>query len=132
MNQKKQFGELCYNMRTSFHKRNLPHIQPLGGTFFVTYNLAGSIPREVLDKWKAEYDEEKTKIMQFSKDIENDLERFGKLDFAKRDKFLDTYMYLIQGYTLFYFANKFVKKTGFIVSTFPEAKEKLKELIENS
>src|SRR5688572_13811217 len=28
------------------------------------------------------------------------------------DKFLDTYMYLIQGYTLFFFANKFVKKVG--------------------
>lgn len=78
-------------MRTSFHKRNLPHIQLLGGTFFVTYNLAGSIPREILDQWKAEYDEEKMKIIQFSKDIENDLERLGKLDFAKRDKFLDTY-----------------------------------------
>lgn len=78
-------------MRTSFHKRNLPHIQPLGGTFFVTYNLAGSIPREVLDQWKAEYEEQKTDILLHSKDKDADLDKLGKLDFAKRDKFLDNY-----------------------------------------
>ncbi len=78
-------------MKTSFHKRNLLHIQPLGGTFFVTYNLAGSIPREVLDQWKAEYDEQKTAILLHSKDKDSDLEKLGKLDFAKRDKFLDNY-----------------------------------------
>lgn len=43
------------------------------------------------------------------------LDFLGVKEFApynRVDKFLDTYMYLIQGYTLFYFANKFVKKTG--------------------
>ena len=38
----------------SFYRRNLPHIQPPGATFFVTFHLAGSLPRRVLQQWKAE------------------------------------------------------------------------------
>ena len=37
-----------------FYRRNLPHIQPPGATFFVTFHLAGSLPRTVLQQWKAE------------------------------------------------------------------------------
>ena len=37
-----------------FYRRNLPHIQPPGATFFVTFHLAGSLPRSVLQQWKAE------------------------------------------------------------------------------
>ena len=78
-------------MKTDFHRRNLPHIQPLGGTFFVTYNLAGSIPKEVLARWAAEYEEQKSAILRTSENKDDDLERLGKLDFAKRDKFFDSY-----------------------------------------
>ena len=74
-----------------FYKRHLPHLQPLGGTFFVTFNLNGSIPKEILDKWKEAYAFEKEKITRFSENKSADFERLGKLDFAKRDKFLDSY-----------------------------------------
>lgn len=37
-----------------FYRRNLPHIQPPGGTFFVTFRLAGSIPAKVLAMLHAE------------------------------------------------------------------------------
>ncbi len=37
-----------------FYRRNLPHLQPPGATFFVTFNLAGSLPRAVLQQRKAE------------------------------------------------------------------------------
>ncbi|MDE0398298.1 MAG: hypothetical protein OXL96_10880 [Candidatus Poribacteria bacterium] len=37
-----------------FYRRNLPHIQPPGATFFVTFHLAGSLPRNVLQQWKRE------------------------------------------------------------------------------
>jgi len=30
------------------YKRNLPHIQPLGQIFFVTWNLKGAIPKSKL------------------------------------------------------------------------------------
>ncbi|HEY8205051.1 MAG TPA: hypothetical protein VIF81_10025 [Pyrinomonadaceae bacterium] len=32
----------------SFYRRNLPHIQPVGATLFVTFRLAGSLPQQVL------------------------------------------------------------------------------------
>jgi len=34
--------------------RNLPHIQPPAATLFVTFRLAGSIPRSVMDEWLRE------------------------------------------------------------------------------
>ena len=37
-----------------FYHRNLPHIQPPGATLFVTFHLARSLPRAVLQQWKAE------------------------------------------------------------------------------
>ena len=33
-----------------FYRRNLPHIQPSGATFFVTFHLAGSLPRRILEQ----------------------------------------------------------------------------------
>jgi len=36
------------------YRRNLPHIQPLGATFFITFRLAGSLPRAVVKQWAAE------------------------------------------------------------------------------
>ena len=78
-------------MKTDFHKRRLPHLQPLGGTFFVTFNLVGSIPDEVLNRWRVEFKTLKDIILRESKTISLDLEKLGKLDFAKKDKFFDTY-----------------------------------------
>lgn len=43
------------------------------------------------------------------------LDMLGVKDFSpynRVDKFLDTYMYLIQGYTVWYWRNKFAKKMG--------------------
>ena len=37
-----------------FYRRHLPHYQPPGGTFFVTFGLAGAIPKPVLEKLLAE------------------------------------------------------------------------------
>ena len=37
-----------------FYHRNLPHIQPPGATFFVTFHLAGSLPQRILEQWKME------------------------------------------------------------------------------
>jgi REP element-mobilizing transposase RayT len=36
------------------YRRNLPHIQPPGATFFVTFRLAGSLPQNVLSRWRQE------------------------------------------------------------------------------
>ena len=50
-----------------FYRRNLPHIQPPGATFFVTFHLAGSLPRHVLQQWryeKTQFEAEKLRILK--------------------------------------------------------------------
>ncbi|MEP6743776.1 MAG: hypothetical protein ABJB61_14860 [bacterium] len=42
-----------FDYRPSY-RRNLPHIQPPGATFFVTFHLAGSLPRDVIVQWNNE------------------------------------------------------------------------------
>ena len=37
-----------------FFRRNLPHWQPVGGTFFITYRLAGTLPGSVLSELNRE------------------------------------------------------------------------------
>lgn len=39
----------------TFHKRNLPHIQPKGATFFVTYLLHDALPSQLKLKLQEEY-----------------------------------------------------------------------------
>jgi REP element-mobilizing transposase RayT len=36
------------------YRRNLPHLQPPGATFFLTFRLAGSLPEEVIRQFKRE------------------------------------------------------------------------------
>ena len=36
------------------YRRNLPHIQPPGATFFLTFRLSGSLPQSVIDEWNKE------------------------------------------------------------------------------
>ena len=48
-----------------FHRRNLPHLHPSEGTFFITFRLAGSLPAEIIARLRNEVEEqekEKTKI----------------------------------------------------------------------
>ena len=46
----------------NFYRRNLPHIQPKGAIIFVTFRLANSLPKEVIEKLKAEHEEAEKKI----------------------------------------------------------------------
>ncbi len=73
----------------TFYRRNLPHIQPEGATLFVTFRLANSLPREVIDKLKAEREDAEKKIRQITNSTEREdqhrlAERrfFGKWDDA--------------------------------------------------
>ncbi|GAB4468151.1 MAG: hypothetical protein OHK0057_08580 [Thermoflexibacter sp.] len=80
-------------MKKEVYKRNLPHIQPIGATFFVTCNLFGSLPSPLLEKWKEEYEIQKAQIQAKISDanlLQDELDKLSKLDFKKRDSFLDT------------------------------------------
>ncbi len=41
-------------MKREFHRRNLPHLYYDKGIYFITYNLANSIPSEAIKKLKGE------------------------------------------------------------------------------
>jgi len=45
-----------------YYRQNLPHIQGVGKTFFVTFRLAGSIPRVKVQEVKMHYQEELASI----------------------------------------------------------------------
>jgi len=39
----------------TFYRRDLPHIQPVGAAFFITFRLAGSIPKAAIDGLSEKY-----------------------------------------------------------------------------
>lgn len=42
-----------------FHRRHLPHLHPSEGTFFITYRLVDSMPKEIVNALHNEYKNEK-------------------------------------------------------------------------
>ncbi len=67
----------------NFYRRNLPHIQPEGATLFITFRLANSLPKEVIEKLQAEKEETEKRINQ----IADESEREKQLDLAQRHFF---------------------------------------------
>ena len=74
-----------------YYKRNLPHFQPPGDTFFVTYRLNDSLPAEVILRLKAEREKYLKRIAGFdNKEIRVEKYRAGQtLYFEKFDALLD-------------------------------------------
>jgi putative transposase len=72
-----------------FSRRNLPHWQPEGGTFFITYRLAGTLPKSVIDDLKIE----RQRLMSLTKEPEYSEQewnlRIEKKLFAIWDQYLD-------------------------------------------
>lgn len=78
------------NQIKTHYRRNLPHIQPIGSAFFVTFRLHGSIPNVKLLHLKDEYEQALAALYRDSKSLTNQLiydER--KRQFAKYDALLD-------------------------------------------
>ncbi|CAN5394618.1 transposase [soil metagenome] len=46
-----------------FHKRHLPHLHPSEGIFFITYRLADSMPKEIINALQQEYKNEKEDLL---------------------------------------------------------------------
>jgi REP-associated tyrosine transposase len=65
-----------------FHRRNLPHIHSPGANLFVTFRLAGSIPKQVLRQWKSERDWLDFEMKRVSKEAS----QTKKLEVAKHEK----------------------------------------------
>jgi REP element-mobilizing transposase RayT len=79
---------LRYQLR---YRRNLPHIQPLGATFFITPRLYGSLPREVLEQLRTENDERLKAIEAIADPSTREAERYReyKRQFGRMDALLD-------------------------------------------
>lgn len=67
-----------------FYRRNLPHLQPAGGCFFVTFRLHGSIPLTKLRALKEKYDD-----LLLSASNEEEKYRLHKRYFGEYDRLLD-------------------------------------------
>jgi putative transposase len=68
-----------------FYRRKLPHIHSPGATLFVTFRLAGSIPKSVIEQWKQEkiwLGKENERLAKNKAVTQNQKESF--LDFHRR------------------------------------------------
>jgi REP element-mobilizing transposase RayT len=68
-----------------FYRRKLPHIHSPGATLFVTFRLAGSIPKSVIEKWKQEkiwLEKERERLAKNAEITQNQKESF--LEFNRR------------------------------------------------
>ena len=72
-------------MPKTIYYRNLPHFQPLGGQFFITFRLKDSIPEAIL---KAYFQNRQTQFEQL-KDNPAELYKASKRAFAQFDAYLD-------------------------------------------
>jgi putative transposase len=77
-------------MQTNY-KSILPHIMPIGATFFVTFNLDGSLPKAVMDKIVKEHEDRKHQILFSSNPADKYilLYREHRLHFRRYDEALD-------------------------------------------
>src|SRR5262249_2433335 len=67
--------------------RNLPHLQPPGATLFVTFRLAGSIPKSVHEEWLREKRLLESKLLRreaIGLPIDPDIDAHEKLAFQRR------------------------------------------------
>ncbi|WP_198174768.1 transposase [Spirosoma arboris] len=72
-------------MEPDIYRRKLPHIQPLFGTFFVTYRLYNSLPVSIRQQLREEYTFEKIRLAksdEYSIKVADELNRhyFGRFD----------------------------------------------------
>ena len=76
---------------TVFYRRNLPHIHPQNGIFFITFRLAGSLPDHIMQQLKNEREIQiKTLEQKLSpKELATKTYKIDKRNFAKFDEWLD-------------------------------------------
>ena len=80
-------------MKTNY-TRNLPHIQPIGGTFFITFSLYGSIPKEKIQQLQQErYAKINILKEENSENLKEALDIAQKRYFQKVDSVLDLVEY---------------------------------------
>lgn len=74
-----------------FYRRKLPHYQPHDAIFFITFRLAGSLPKNVIIELKQEHSEKSRLLLHDlpSYHVRQALFEESKRYLARFDKFLD-------------------------------------------
>ena len=74
-----------------FFRRNLPHIDKPGASYFITFRLAGSIPKVKLDKLKSRYRNDLIDLDQIENVHQRNLSKFNrrKVFLLQYDELLD-------------------------------------------
>lgn len=95
----KQQTKVCWTVMNpfdykQFYRRNRPHIHPPDATLFVTFRLAGSIPQNVVKKYRVEkaFRESELELIRAKEQTDNADERiieFHRKWFSKFDEILD-------------------------------------------
>lgn len=81
--------DLYDHVKTTY-RRDLPHIQPIGGTFFVTYRLKDTLPRAVAEQFKLEKQIRYRQLRETEDEtLKQRLYEDQKRQFARYDEFLD-------------------------------------------
>ena len=76
-----------------FYKRNLPHYQPEYGIFAITFRLAFSLPKGIIEKLKKEKDDFERNILELKgKNLQVYKNEFERKYFETFDTFLDKYL----------------------------------------
>jgi putative transposase len=76
-------------MIKTYYKGRLPHIQPIGAIFFVTFHLNGAIPLPFVTNYKKEYEYELALIeLDKPPDMEEKIYKLQKIFFKKYDELL--------------------------------------------
>jgi len=76
----------------TYYRTNLPHIQPLGAAFFVTFRLEGSVPKSKLLSWEKEYKQKVIELRKITNLHDRNLALFNlhKKSFSDYDVLIDT------------------------------------------
>jgi putative transposase len=82
-------------MYKTYYKRNLPHYQHPGYTFFVTFRLTDSIPLKVLLKLREESEAELKRVAGYANSAKRNemYKSYQSKNFGKYDSFLDKAQY---------------------------------------
>src|SRR2546426_9408696 len=76
----------------TYYRRNLPHYQPACATYFVTFRLKGSLPKDVSATLRQEYRLAEAQLRRTNKGkerLQQELSDLRKRAFARYDEYLD-------------------------------------------
>lgn len=73
----------------TFYRRNLPHFQPIGAIFFVTFRLHNTLPKDVWQELRDQFELARDKILREQTDVTEALDELHRRSFGRFDHALE-------------------------------------------